>query len=109
MSLGIRIGQIRRQTAVPQGTTSPIYGITPDAQGMRPSALQVGVVRNAGTSAHSVTVEGAMDYAGPWTVLATIIDEIPVKISASIPNYIRTNAGTMTGGTADIIITGAVN
>lgn len=109
MSLGIRIGQIRRQEAVAQGVTSPVYGITPDAQGMRPSALMAAVRRNAGTSAHSVTVEGSMDYNGPWTVLATIIDEVPVKIATSIPNYIRTNAGTMTGGTADIIITGAVN
>lgn len=109
MSLGMYIGRRRQHTAVTQGTTLGPFGITVDKQGERPSALAVQVKREAGTSAHSVTIEGSMDLAGPWEVLQTITDELVYKVSTKLPDYYRIVAGTSTGGNLTITHTGAVN
>jgi hypothetical protein len=108
MSLGVNIGRLQRVTLA-QGAVSPIYGITKDAQGMRPSALNFQVIRNAGTSAHSVLVEGSEDIAGPYQTLATITDQLVQKFATIVPTFVRATATTSTGGTVDFLIKGAVN
>lgn len=108
MSIGIRIAQ-RQRVTLAQGAVSSIYGIFRDAQGMRPSALNFQVIRNAGTSAHSFLFEGAGDLAGPWETLATITDQLILKYNTKVPDYVRVTATTSTGGTSDAIIEGVVN
>jgi hypothetical protein len=105
---GIRIGTRIVTRAVAQGALQGPYGIAKDSNGMRPSALEVQVRDVNGASAHSVTVEGAMDTSGPWQVLATIADQLNNKVT-NIPDYVRFNPGSVTGGQVDIIATGAVN
>lgn len=107
MSLGVRIGQ-RQRITLAQGGVSPIYGMARGRAGMRPSLLNLQVIRNAGTSAHSVLIEGAGDLNGPWETLATITDQLILSYSTKIPDYIRATATTSTGGTLDFIISGAV-
>lgn len=108
MSLGVRIAQKQRITLAQAGV-SPIYGIMRDKQGMRPSGLNLQVIRNAGTSVHSVLVEGAGDLSGPWETLTTITDQLITKYTTKIPDYIRATATTSTGGTLDFLIEGVVS
>lgn len=107
MSLGVRIGTLQRVTLA-QGAVSPIYGVFRDDQGMRPSAINLQVIRNAGTSVHSILVEGAGDLNGPWQTIATITDQLINKQTAVIPDYWRATATTSTGGTVDFLIKGVV-
>lgn len=103
---GIRPGTRIENKLIAQGTTLGPYGVVEGAQSTRPAALHVQGIRTGGASAHSYTVEGSQRVTGPWKVLATVTTEDPTKVT-DVPDYIRVNTGTVTGGTIDIIITGA--
>lgn len=105
--LSLRIGQKRNNLAVAQGTVLGPYGAADNGQGKRPSCLEVQIKRQ-GASAHSVTVEGANDRTGPWKILATLADENITKVT-EVPDYVRFNVGTSTGGTVDVLCTPGIN
>lgn len=105
--LSIRIGQRRilRSVGAP-GVYGP-YGVGENGQGRRPSVIHT-QVRDVTASAHSVTIEGAMDVNGPWKILATITDTNATKIN-EVPDYIRVGVNSATGGNVDVLMSGGVS